>query len=141
MLKLAVGADHAGFSIKEGIIAYAKKHGYQVLDLGTHATDRVDYPDYGHAVAKAVEQKEADFGILICGSGNGICMAANRHAGIRAALAWMPEVAALARQHNNANIICLPARFINQDQAQEIVHAFLKSDFEGGRHTDRILKI
>lgn len=140
-LKLAIGADHAGFELKEFLKKYIEEKGALVKDFGTFSTDSTDYPDYAHEVAKAVEGNEADFGILICGSGNGINMAANKHTGIRAALSWNEEVAALARMHNDANILTLPGRYVSTDEGRKIVDAFLSADFEGGRHQRRVDKI
>lgn len=140
-MKIAIGCDHAGFSYKEKINALIKKLGHDVLDQGTHSEESVDYPDFVHPVANLVEEGKADFGVLICGSGNGVCMAANKHQKIRAGLCWKTELAALARQHNDANIVCIPARFISQRMANAIVKTFLSTDFEGGRHQRRVNKI
>lgn len=137
-MKIIIGSDHAGFELKEQIIKYLSAIEIEVVDKGTHSTKSVDYPDYAHAVATAVEKGEATLGILICGSANGVCMTANKHKKIRAAIAWNPEIAALAKQHNNANILCLPARFISASKAKIIVSAFLDTEFEGGRHQKRI---
>ncbi len=137
---IAIGSDHAGFDLKEVI----KKHfseSVQWEDKGPDSSDRVDYPDFAHSVASAVAHKKVDLGILICGSGNGVCMTANKHEGVRAGLAWDSELASLAREHNNANVICLPARFISEEKAIEIVQAYLDSEFEGGRHETRVNKI
>lgn len=141
MIKIAIGSDHAGFELKQELITYLKSKGVDVNDHGCYTAERVDYPDFGHAVAKAVLNKEATFGMLLCGSGNGINMTANKHAGIRSALCWTAEIATLARQHNDANILVLPARYITLEEAKKAVDAFLDSTFEGGRHTDRINKI
>jgi ribose 5-phosphate isomerase B len=138
-LKLAIGADHAGFDYKEMLKDYLND--YEVKDFGTYGTASVDYPDFAHPVAKAVEEKEFDLGILICGSANGVAITANKHQHIRAALCWENEVAALARMHNNANIICIPARFVSEDVAKQMVTTFLTTDFEGGRHGNRVDKI
>lgn len=140
-IKIAIGSDHAGFELKEQLITYLKSGNYPVNDKGCYSLERADYPDYGHAVAMAVLDKEADFGILMCGSGNGINMSANKHKGIRAALCWNAEIAALARQHNDANILVLPARYISVEEAKKCVDAFLKESFEGGRHQARVEKI
>lgn len=140
-IKIAIGSDHAGFELKEQLITYLKSGNYLVNDKGCYSLERADYPDYGHAVAMAVLDKEADFGILMCGSGNGINMSANKHKGIRAALCWNAEIAALARQHNDANILVLPARYISVEEAKKCVDAFLKESFEGGRHQARVEKI
>ena len=139
--KIHIGADHAGFKLKEQVKSYLQKLGYEVDDKGSYSEERADYPDFGHAVAKEIEKSTGDLGVLMCGSGNGIAMSANRHSGIRAALAWEPEVAKLAREHNDANILVLPARFIKEDVAMACVDAFLKASFEGGRHQGRIEKI
>lgn len=140
-LTIAIGCDHAGVDHKNAIREALTAQGMKVLDMGTNSTDSVDYPDYAHPVARSVETSEAGFGILICGSANGVCMTANKHAGIRAALCWRDDVAALARQHNNANVICLPARFISIDEAIQFTNTFLQTAFEGGRHEKRVEKI
>lgn len=139
-MELAIGSDHAGFELKEQVIAYLKSKNITVLDKGCYSAERADYPDYGHAVANDVLSKNI-LGIVICGSGNGINMSVNKHKGIRGALCWNHEIAALARQHNDANIMALPARFMNIDEAKKCVDAFLTEKFEGGRHQDRVLKI
>ncbi|WP_250631873.1 ribose 5-phosphate isomerase B [Rhodoflexus caldus] len=139
--KIAIGADHAGFLYKTKIIAHLESLGYQVDDKGTYSEQSVDYPDFAHPVAEAVESGAADLGILICGSGNGVAITANKHQGIRAALCWTQELAALARQHNDANIISLPARFVSIEEAIGMVDTFLKTPFEGGRHQNRVNKI
>jgi ribose 5-phosphate isomerase B len=138
-MKLSIGCDHAGFSLKE----FLKSNFIEIewLDKGCYSTDSVDYPDFAHAVAISIESGETSMGILICGSGNGIAMSANKHAGIRAAIAWKPELAALGRQHNDANVLSLPARFISEQEAVEIVKAYLDAKFEGGRHQGRVDKI
>lgn len=142
-MKIAIGADHAGFQLKKVLIDHLRSSGKEVIvdDFGPDSEQSVDYPDYAHPVASAVESGKYDFGILICGSGNGISMAANKHQGIRAAVSWNREVAALARQHNNANIISLPARFISNEEAIAAVDIFLATAFEGGRHANRVNKI
>lgn len=140
-MKIAIGGDHAGFAYKQAIVALLESKNIEVEDFGPFSEDSVDYPDFVHPVAKKVEAKEADLGILICGSGNGVAMTANKYQSIRAALCWETELAALARQHNNANILCLPARFISLDLAKEMVETFLREDFEGGRHERRVNKI
>jgi len=141
MMKIAIGSDHAGFELKEVLIDYLKEKGVDVNDKGCYSTERADYPDFGHAVANSVLSNEVNFGILMCGSGNGINMSANKHQGIRAALCWNSEISALARQHNDANILTLPARYISIEEAKKCVDAFLTEQFEGGRHADRIKKI
>lgn len=143
---IAIGSDHAGFDVKERIVQALNSGNLEefnagVSDMGPDSADRVDYPDYAHKVAQAVSDGNCDLGILICGSGNGVCITANKHEGIRAGLAWDSELASLARQHNDANIICLPARFVSEEKALEIARAFLSSTFEGGRHHDRVQKI
>jgi ribose 5-phosphate isomerase B len=138
---IAIGGDHAGFEYKNEIINELKKKGLEVIDFGPFTSDSVDYPDFAHPVAESVEKKESEFGILICGSGNGVAMTANKHKGIRAALCWGPELAKLSRQHNNANILCLPSRFISIEEAKLCVDAFLTTAFEGGRHNNRVDKI
>lgn len=140
-MKIALGGDHAGYEYKKTLIEVLKSKGYETQDFGPFSTDSVDYPDYVHPVAKSVHSKEADLGVLICGSANGVAITANKHAGIRAALCWKPEIAELARSHNDANIVCLPARFISIDEANEIVDKFLTTAFEGGRHANRVNKI
>jgi len=141
VMKIAIGCDHAGVEVKSTLIKLLESLGHSMVDKGPYSTDSVDYPDYGHAVATAVESKEVDYGIVICGSGNGINMTVNKHQGIRGALCWLPEIAALARQHNDANVISIPARFLEQDQINEIVTTFFSNEFEGGRHERRVNKI
>jgi ribose-5-phosphate isomerase B len=138
---IAIGNDHAGVAYKNAIVAALESNGIEVLNFGTNTPESVDYPDLGHAVAQAVEQGRAALGIVICGSGNGIAMTANKHAKIRCAVCWTKELAALARQHNDANVISIPARFTAIEQAVEIVRTFLNSTFEGGRHEKRVHKI
>ena len=140
MKKIAIACDHAGFDYKEIIKKHLETH-YEVKDFGTFSKDSVDYPDFVHPSANAVESGECDFGILICGSGQGVAITANKHQQIRCALCWMPELAELARMHNNANMIALPARFIASELAVDIVDKFLGTDFEGGRHENRVAKI
>jgi ribose 5-phosphate isomerase B len=140
-MKIAIGSDHAGFGYKTEVKGHLANTGHDVVDHGTFTDASCDYPDYAHAVALAVEKGEADFGVLICGSANGVCMTANKHAGIRAALCWEKEIAVLARSHNNANVICLPARFVNIEAAIEMADVFIATAFEGGRHQNRVNKI
>lgn len=140
-MKVAIGCDHAGFELKEAIKTYLTDKGLDISDFGAYSTASVDYPDFAHAVAKAVTDKQASYGILICGSGNGISIAANKHADIRAALCWKPEIAELARLHNDANILSLPARFISSEDAMKCVDVFFATAFEGGRHQGRVNKI
>lgn len=141
MPTIAIGADHAGFEFKELLKKWLEKNGYQVKDLGTHSLDSVDYPDFAHPVASEVESAKADLGVLLCGSANGVAITANKHQGIRAALCWNEEVASLARQHNDANVVCIPARFVSYEQAEKILDRFLHASFEGGRHAKRVDKI
>ncbi|MEO1053888.1 MAG: ribose 5-phosphate isomerase B [Bacteroidota bacterium] len=138
---IAIGGDHAGFEYKAQIISALEEEGHQVKDFGTYSIESTDYPDYAHPLAEAVEKGEFNQGILICGSGNGVAMTANKHQGIRAALCWEDELAALARQHNNANVICIPARFVSIALAKQMTKTFLSTDFEGGRHERRVGKI
>lgn len=138
-VKIAIGADHAGFDYKEMLKEYLAT--YELKDFGTYSAESADYPDFAHPVASAVEQGEFTFGILICGSANGVAITANKHQKIRAAICWENEIAALARKHNNANILCIPARFISTQLAKEITNTFLTTDFEGGRHQKRVAKI
>ena len=140
-MKIAIGCDHAGFPYKDAIKHLLEEHGHKVTDFGTNSTDSVDYPDFVHPVAKQIEEKKARLGVLICGSGNGVAITANKHQKIRAAICWNTELAALARQHNNANIVCIPARFISKKKALEIVDLFVQTKFEGGRHARRVKKI
>jgi ribose 5-phosphate isomerase B len=140
-MKIAIGNDHAGTDYKQTIVKYLEAKGHKVSNFGTNTNDSVDYPDFVHPVAKAVSNKEVDFGILICGSGNGVSMTANKHQKVRAALCWTKEITELARQHNNANILSIPARFTSEPQAVAMVDVFLNTPFEGGRHQNRVNKI
>ncbi len=140
MKKIAIACDHAGFEYKELIKKYLENN-YEIEDFGTFSKDSVDYPDFVHPAATSVEKGENEFGLLICGSGQGVAITANKHQQIRCALCWMPELAELARQHNNANMIAIPARFIAAELALDIVQKFLNTDFEGGRHQNRVSKI
>ncbi|MCT4639956.1 MAG: ribose 5-phosphate isomerase B [Bacteroidales bacterium] len=140
-LKIALACDHAGFKTKEIIIKYLISEGYEIKDFGCFSEESVDYPDFAHPMAASVAEKRYDFGIALCGSGNGINMTANKHQAIRSALCWNTEISELARLHNNANICSVPARFVSEDLALEIVKIFLKTEFEGGRHQNRIDKI
>ena len=140
-MKISIGNDHAGPDYKKAIVQFLEKKGYTVINHGTDAFDSVDYPDFGHAVVIDVAEGKADFGIVICGSGNGIAITANKHQGIRAALCWTKEISALARQHNDANIISIPARYTSIQQAVEMVDTFINTAFEGGRHQNRVDKI
>jgi ribose 5-phosphate isomerase B len=140
-MRISIGNDHAGPEYKIAIVQFLESGGHTVINHGTDTSDSVDYPDFGHAVANDVEAGKADFGIIICGSGNGIAITANKHQGVRAALCWIKEIAALARQHNDANVISIPARYTNIKQAVEMVETFLATDFEGGRHATRVNKM
>ncbi|MDQ6608436.1 MAG: ribose 5-phosphate isomerase B [Bacteroidota bacterium] len=138
---IAIGADHAGFEYKSMIVELLEAKGLHIKDMGTNSKASVDYPDFAHPVAIAVESGEAGCGILICGSGNGVAITANKHQSIRAAICWTADVARLARQHNNANVLCIPARFVSPPTAEEMVNIFLSVDFEGGRHQQRVTKM
>lgn len=141
MKKVAFASDHAGYELKKVIEDYMKEKGYEIDDYGTYSLDSCDYPDFAHPAADAVESGSCDFGIGMCGSGNGMQMTLNKHQGVRAALCWLPELGALAKQHNNANFLVLPARFISTEEALAIVDAYLNTEFEGGRHCRRVEKI
>ncbi len=138
---IPIGADHAGFQLKQRLVEELRALGYEPLDLGTHGPDSVDYPDFAHQVAARVEQGDARRGVLLCGTGLGMSYAANRHPGVRAAVAWTPEVARLAREHNDANVLVLPARFLSEEDGVEILRAWLEAEFAGGRHSRRVAKI
>lgn len=138
---LALGGDHAGFDYKSRLSEALAAKGFTLKDFGAYSAESVDYPDFAHPVAVSVEGGDHDFGILICGSANGVAMAANKHQGIRAAICWTVEIARLARQHNDANIVCIPARFVSEEEMLAIVDAFLNTAFEGGRHAKRVGKI
>jgi ribose 5-phosphate isomerase B len=141
MPKIAIGADHAGFELKEKLKEWLQQNGFELHDFGTHSADSADYPDFAHPVAEAVEKKQYDLGLLVCGSANGVGITANKHQGIRAAICWNEELASLARQHNDANILCLAARYIEPALAQKILDRFLTASFEGGRHERRVKKM
>jgi ribose 5-phosphate isomerase B len=140
-MRISIGSDHAGFQLKGKVIELLTTLDYVAEDFGCFSEESVDYPDIAHPVCESIENKQSDLGILICGSGNGISMAANKHQGIRAALSWTPEIAEMAKLHNNANILTMPARFISEETALEIVKVFLNTEFEGGRHARRVDKI
>lgn len=140
-MKFGLCCDHAGYLLKEQVKKLLTEKGYECIDFGTYSEERADYPDFAHLLGKAIDAQELPMGIAICGSGNGISMALNKHRGVRAALCWEEELAALARAHNDANVLSLPARFISFEEAEKIVNAFLSTDFEGGRHEARIAKI
>jgi len=139
--RIAIGCDHAGFETKVQLVQFLQDLGHELQDFGTYSPDSIDYPDYARPVAQCVANKEFDLGIVLCGSGNGVNITANKTKGIRSALCWLPEIAALARQHNDANICAIPARFVSVDTAKEIAKAFLNAEFEGGRHGTRVSKI
>jgi ribose 5-phosphate isomerase B len=138
---IPVGADHAGYALKERLVSELRRLGYEPLDLGAHSTESTDYPEYAHEVAARVEHHDAERGVLLCGTGLGMAYAANRHPGVRAAVAWSPEVARLAREHNDANVLVLPARFVSPEDGLEILRTWLATEFAGGRHARRIAKI
>jgi ribose 5-phosphate isomerase B len=140
-ISVSIGCDHAGYQLKNDIIQYLSELDYTIYDYGTGTAESVDYPDYAHAVVGSLIEEECQKAILICGTGNGICMTANKWRDVRAALCWNTEIAELARQHNNANILCLPARFLTTEQALEVVKVFFSTEFEGGRHQKRVEKI
>ncbi|MBZ5857475.1 ribose 5-phosphate isomerase B [Flavihumibacter profundi] len=140
-LPIAIGCDHAGYAYKELIKNYLLSQGWRVNDFGTNGPESVDYPDFAHPTADSVEQGKSAFGILICGSANGVAITANKHAGIRAGLCWTNDVAQLVRQHNNANMLCLPARFLSEQEVIQLVNTFIETPFEGGRHATRVNKI
>ena len=139
--KIAVGNDHAGFEIKLVVLEWLKGQGFEIRNFGTDSPDSVDYPDFAHPVAKAVEDGEHELGVLVCGSGQGASMTANKHQGIRATLCWMPEMASLARSHNDANLLCLPGRYLDRETTVKILKKFFSTPFDGGRHEKRIHKI
>lgn len=138
---IAIGGDHAGVAYKEEIINQLKSEGFTIQDFGTHSKDSVDYPDFAHPVAEAIEKGEAAFGILLCGSGNGVAITANKHQRVRAAICWSVNVSKLARLHNDANIICIPCRFVSLELTMEMIWKFIETNFEGGRHAARVGKI
>ena len=138
---IPIGADHAGFELKKAVINHLESKGYEMKDFGCYSEDSIDYPDFGHPVASLVEETEGMLGIIICGSGNGINMTANKHQGVRSALCWNNEIVQLAREHNDANILSIPARYTSIPQAVAMVEIFLNTEFEGGRHSNRVDKI
>lgn len=141
MVQIGIASDHAGFALKEHLKKVFEAKGISYIDYGTHSEASCDYPDYAHALAKGIEQGDCQQGVAICGSGQGIAITLNKHAHIRAAIAWMPEIASLARQHNNANVLVLPGRFISNEDAELCFDVFMNTDFEGGRHQSRVDKI
>ena len=138
---IAIGSDHAGFEYKNALSAWLKGKGYGVIDFGTHSPDSVDYPDFAHPTASSVEKGETAFGILLCGTANGVAMTANKHPQIRASICWQNDIAIVSRQHNDANIICIPARFVSLALAEQMIELFMNTEFEGGRHATRVGKI
>jgi len=138
---IAIASDHAGFEMKQKVEEYLKKRGYRFVDFGAHSLESSDYPDFVHPLAHAIGRNDYQYGIILCGSGNGVNITANKHPHIRSALSWIPEIASLARMHNNANVLALPARYISEELAIKIVDAFLETPFEGGRHQNRVNKI
>ena len=138
---IAIGSDHAGYDLKEELISFLEAKDLAYHDYGTHSKDSVDYPDFAHPVSSSVEKGEAAFGILLCGSANGVAITANKHKGIRAAVCWGEEIVKLAREHNNANVICIPARFVREGDAEKMLQLFINTPFEGGRHQLRVEKI
>lgn len=140
-MKIVIGNDHAGTEYKNNLVALLESMGHEVHNYGTDLNNSVDYPDHVHPVAQDVAKKRADLGVLICGSGNGVCMTANKYQNIRAALCWNPEIAQLARSHNDANIICIPARYVSLSVAKTMLEQFISEPFEGGRHQNRVNKI
>ena len=141
MKKVGIASDHAGYEMKEFVVGYLQSKGFEVYDFGTHSEESVDYADFGHPLAEAVESGEVACGVGLCGSGEGISMTLNKHQGIRAGLCWLPEIAHLIRRHNDANVVVLPARFISNDEAVAILDEYFTTEFEGGRHEARIAKI
>ena len=140
-MKVIIGSDHAGYEYKSDLISFLKKEGVDYEDCGCHSADSVDYPDYAHDVSSKVLKDNSSFGVLICGSANGVAMASNKHPGIRAAICWNEKISSLAVTHNNANVLCIPARFISKEEQKKILNAFMASDFQGGRHKRRVEKI
>ncbi len=139
--KIGIASDHAGYELKEFLVGWLDARGWEVLDFGPFSEERVDYPDYAHPLAEAVERGEVECGVAMCGSGEGMAMTLNKHQGIRAGLCWIPEIAELIRRHNDANVIVLPARFVSNDEAARMLEAYFGAEFEGGRHVARIAKI
>ncbi|MBR5200129.1 MAG: ribose 5-phosphate isomerase B [Alistipes sp.] len=139
--KIGIACDHAAYDLKEFLVGYLSSKGFEVKDFGCHSEESVDYPDFAHPLADAIEAGELERGIGLCGSGEGISMTLNKHQGIRAALCWIPEIAKLSRQHNNSNVLCMPARFITNDEALEMLNIWLETEYEGGRHQRRLDKM
>ena len=139
--KIGIACDHAAYELKEFLVGYLSSKGFEVKDFGTHSEESCDYPDFAHALGEAIDNGDLERGVALCGSGEGISMTLNKHQSVRAALCWIPEIAKLSRQHNNSNVLCMPARFISNDEAIAIVDKFLSTEFEGGRHIRRVEKI
>ena len=139
--KLGIACDHAAYELKEFLVGYLASKGFEVKDFGTHSEESCDYPDFAHALGEAIDNGELERGVALCGSGEGISMTLNKHQAVRAALCWIPEIAKLSRQHNNSNVLCMPARFISNDEALEMLNIWLETEFEGGRHQRRLDKM
>ena len=139
--KIGIACDHAAYELKEFLVGYLASKGFEVKDFGTHSEESCDYPDFAHALGEAIDNGELERGVALCGSGEGISMTLNKHQSVRAALCWIPEIAKLSRQHNNSNVLCMPARFISNDEALEMLNIWLDTEFEGGRHQRRLDKM
>ena len=139
--KIGIACDHAAYELKEFLVGYLASKGFEVKDFGTHSEESCDYPDFAHALGEAIDNGELERGVALCGSGEGISMTLNKHQSVRAALCWIPEIAKLSRQHNNSNVLCMPARFISNDEALEMLNVWLDTEFEGGRHQRRLDKM
>ena len=139
--KIGIACDHAAYELKEFLVGYLASKGFEVKDFGTHSEESCDYPDFAHALGEAIDNGELERGVALCGSGEGISMTLNKHQSVRAALCWIPEIAKLSRQHNNSNVLCMPARFISNDEALEMLNIWLETEFEGGRHQRRLDKM
>lgn len=139
--KIGIACDHAAYELKEFLVGYLASKGFEVKDFGTHSEESCDYPDFAHALGEAIDNGELERGVALCGSGEGISMTLNKHQSVRAALCWIPEIAKLSRQHNNSNVLCMPARFISNDEALDILNIWLETEFEGGRHQRRLDKM
>ena len=139
--KIGIACDHAAYELKEFLVGYLASKGFEVKDFGTHSEESCDYPDFAHALGEAIDNGELERGVALCGSGEGISMTLNKHQAVRAALCWIPEIAKLSRQHNNSNVLCMPARFISNDEALEMLNIWLETEFEGGRHQRRLDKM
>ena len=139
--KIGIACDHAAYELKEFLVGYLASKGFEVKDFGTHSEESCDYPDFAHALGEAIDNGELERGVALCGSGEGISMTLNKHQSVRAALCWIPEIAKLSRQHNNSNVLCMPARFITNDEALEMLNIWLETEYEGGRHQRRLDKM